>query len=113
MNVLILFYKAFIIGFSLSSFILTYGIKGTILSIIYIFPHLIINILIFCLITAFTLKISISMIKHIINKKEVNMRVYFNKYFSIIIVSFVVITLTSLYESYIMTYLVKLVSNIL
>ena len=112
-NVLILFYKSFIIGFSLSSFILTYGIKGTLLSIFYILPHLLINILIFCLLTAFTLKISISMIKCVINRKDVNMRLYFNKYLSIIIMSIIIITLTSLYEAYIAPYLLKLIVNLI
>ena len=112
-NILILFYKAFIIGFTLASFLLTYGIKGTILSIIYIFPHLIINIIIFCLITAFTLKLSINMIKYIIKKKEVNMRLYFNKYLSLIILSLIIINLSGLYESYIMPYLIKLIIHIL
>ena len=112
-NILILFYKSFILGFSLSSFILTYGLKGTLLSAIYIIPHLVINIVIFILITAFTLKIAINMIKCIINKKDVNMRLYFNKYFSIIILSITFITLTSLYEAYIMPYLLKLIITIL
>jgi len=112
-NVLILFYKSFIIGFSLSSFILTYGIKGSLLSIFYILPHLLINILIFCLLTAFTLKISISMIKCVIKKKDVNMRQYFNKYLSIIIMSIIIITLTSLYEAYVAPYLLKLIVNLI
>lgn len=112
-NILILFYKSFILGFSLSSFILTYGLKGTLLSVTYIIPHLIINILIFTLITAFTLRKAINMIKCIINKKDVNMRLYFNKYFSIIILSISFITLTSLYEAYIMPYLLKLIITIL
>ncbi len=112
-NVLVLFYKSFIIGFCLSSFILTYGIKGSLLSIFYILPHLLINILIFCLLTAFTLKISISMIKCVIKKKDVNMRQYFNKYLSIIIMSIVIITLTSLYEAYVVPYLLKLIVNLI
>lgn len=112
-NVLILFYKSFIIGFSLSSFILTYGIKGTLLSIFYILPHLLINILIFCLLMAFTLKISISMIKCVIKRKDVNMRQYFNKYLSIIIMSIIIITLTSLYEAYVVPYLLKLIVNLI
>jgi len=112
-NILILFYKAFIIGFSLASFILTYGIKGILLSIIYVFPHLIINILIFCLLTAFTLKISINMIKYIIKKKDVNMRSYFNKYFSLIILSIIIITITALYEAYILSYLIKFIIKII
>lgn len=112
-NILILFYKAFVIGFTLASFILTYSIKGTLLSIIYIFPHLIINILIFCLITAFTLKLSINMIKYIIKKKEVNMRSYFNKYLSLILLSLFIINLSGLYESYIMPYLLKIIIHII
>ena len=112
-NILIVFYKSFIIGFSLSSFILTYKIKGLLLSIIYIFPHLIINILLFCLLTAFTLKLSAKMINYIIKKKEVNMRVYFNKYLYTTLFIFVMTTITSLYESFVAPYLLKLIVNII
>lgn len=111
-NILILFYKSFIIGFSLSSFILAYKIKGLLISIIYIFPHLIINILIISLLTAFTLKLSIKMINCIIKKKEVNMRTYFNKYLYIIVLFVILITVTSLYESFICPFLLKLVVKI-
>jgi len=112
-NVLILFYKSFIIGFSLASFILTFKIKGLLLSIIYIFPHLIINILLISLLTAFTLKLSINMIKYIIKKKEVNMRAYFNKYLYIVILFIILITLTSIYECFVAPTLLKLVSNLI
>ncbi len=112
-NILILFYKAFIIGFSMSSFILTFKIKGLLLSIVYIFPHLILNILIFSILTAFTLKLSITMTKSIIKKKDVNMRHYFNKYLYTSIFIILLITITSLYESFIAPYLLKLVSNII
>ena len=112
-NILILFYKSFIIGFSLSSFILTYKIKGLLLSIVYIFPHLIINILLFSILTAFTLKLSIKMINHIIKKKEVNMRAYFNKYLYTFIFVIFLITITSVYESFIAPILLKLVVNII
>lgn len=112
-NILILFYKSFIIGFSLSSFILTYKAKGIFLSIVYIFPHLIINILLFSILTAFTTKLSLSMIKNIFKKKEVNMRLYFNKYLYVTILFMLLISLTSLYESFIPQYLIKLISNIL
>lgn len=112
-NILLLFYKSFIIGFSLSSFILTYKIKGLLLSIIYIFPHLIINILLFSLLIAFTLKLSLKMINYIIKKKEINMRLYFNKYIYTSIFIIIIITITSLYESFVAPYLLKLIVNIL
>lgn len=112
-NILLLFYKSFIIGFSLSSFILTYKIKGLLLSIIYIFPHLIINILLFSLLIAFTLKLSLKMINYIIKKKEINMRLYFNKYIYTSVFIIIIITITSLYESFVAPYLLKLIVNIL
>lgn len=111
-NILILFYKSFVLGFTLSSFILTYSFKGLLLSVIYIFPHLIINILLFALITAFTAQNSINMIKYIINRQNINMRYYFNKYFSILIITFAILLFTGLYESYIMPSLLKLIVNI-
>ena len=112
-NILVLFYKAFVIGFSLSSFVLTYKIKGLLLSIVYIFPHLIINILLFSLLIAFTLKFSIRMIKYIVKKKEVNMRLYFNKYLYTSLFIIIIITITSLYESFVAPYLLKLIVNII
>lgn len=112
-NILLLFYKSFILGFSLSSFILSFGLKGILLSVCYVFPHLILNIFIFCLITSFTLKISLNMLNYIIKKKEVNMRIYFNKYFSLIIVSLIIFFITGLYESFVMPYFLRLVINIL
>lgn len=106
-NILILFYKAFIIGFSLAAFVLTYKIKGLLLSIIYIFPHLLINILLISLLVAFTLKLSLNMIKCIIKKKEVNMRLYFNKYIYILVLFIILITITSLYESFVAPFFLK------
>lgn len=111
-NILILFYKSFVIGFTLSSFILTYSFKGLLLSVIYIFPHLIINILLFSLITAFTTQNSINMIKYIIKRQNINMGHYFNKYFSVLLVTFIILLFTGLYESYIMPTLLKLIVNI-
>ncbi len=112
-NIVILFYKAFVIGFSLSAFSLTYKFKGLIISIIYIFPHLIINILVFSLLTAFTVKLSVNMIKNIINKKSVDMRSYISKYMVTISIFIVIVILTSLYETYIIPYLIKIVFNLL
>lgn len=112
-NIIILFYKSFIIGFSLGSFVLTYKIKGLILSFIYIFPHLVVNILLFSLLTAFTMKLSFKMIKYIIKKKEINIRQYFNKYIYVLLSFIIIITLSSLYESFVVPLVIKLVINLI
>ena len=106
-NILILFYKSFIIGFSISGFILSFKLKGLILSIIYIFPHLLLNILILSILTAFTLKLSINLIKNIIRRKKCNLNLYLRKYKYVIFMFIFLISLSSIYETYIVPYLLK------
>ena len=107
LNILILFYKSFILGFSISSFILVYKLKGLILSIIYIFPHLILNILVFCVLTAYTLKLSLNLIKNIIKRKKANLSVYIQKYIYVVIVFLIILSISSLYEAYIVPFIIK------
>ena len=107
LNILILFYKSFILGFSISSFILVYKLKGLILSIIYIFPHLILNMLVFCVLTAYTLKLSLNLIKNIIKRKKANLSVYIQKYICVVIVFLIIISISSLYEAYIVPFIIK------
>ena len=74
---------------------------------------MIINILLVSILTAFTLKLSINMVKCIIKKKDVNMRIYFNKYLSILIVFVGLLSITSIYESFVVPYLLKLLIKII
>lgn len=106
-NIFILFYKSFIIGFSISGFILSFKLKGLVLSIIYVFPHLLLNILILSILTAFTLKLSINLIKNIIRRKKCNLNLYLKKYKYVIIMFVFLISISSLYETYIVPYLLK------
>ena len=106
-NILILFYKSFIIGFSISGFILSFKLKGVLLSITYIFPHLILNILILSLIVAYTLKLSINLIRSTIKKKKANLNIYFQKYIYVIILFILLTMITSSYESFIAPYFLK------
>ena len=66
--IILLFWKSFTLSFTVSSFILTYNLKGLLLSFIYIFPHLIINMLIYLYIGSYALKFSILIIKCIFHK---------------------------------------------
>lgn len=113
LNILILFYKAFVIGFSISSFIMCYKFKGLILSIVYVFPHHILNILFLSLITAFTAKLSIKMINHIIKRHSVDLRLYFNKYLCMLLIVSILFIFTTLYETYIIPPLLNFLLKIL
>ena len=78
------FSKAFILGFSLSSFILQYKFKGLLLALIYFFPHHVVNILAYTLILIYSLKISFILINSIIKKKTISFK-YRDGYSSIFI----------------------------
>ena len=112
-NTLILFYKAFVIGFSISSFIMCYKFKGLLLSIVYVFPHHILNILFLSFITAFTAKLSIKMINHILKRHSVDLRLYFNKYICMLLVVSILFIFTTLYETYIIPPLLNFLLKIL
>lgn len=107
LNVIILFYKSFILGFSISGLILSFKLRGLLLSIIYVFPHLILNLIIFSILTAYTLKLSLKLIRSTIKKKHVNLNLYFKKYLYIIILFIILISISSLYESIVVPYLLK------
>ena len=113
LNILILFYKAFVIGFSISSFIMCYKFKGLLLSILYVFPHHILNILFLSLITAFTVKLSIKMINHILKRHSVDLRLYFNKYMCMLLMVSILFIFTTLYETYIIPPLLNFLLKIL
>ena len=113
LNILILFYKSFVIGFSISSFIMCYKFKGLLLSILYVFPHHILNILFLSLTVAFTTKLSIKMINHILKRNSVNLRLYFNKYMCMLLIVSLLFLFTTLYETYIIPPLLNFLLKIL
>lgn len=112
-NILILFYKSFVIGFSIASFILVYNLKGLLIGLIYIFPHLVINISLLVIFTAFTLKLSIKTINCVLKKKQTDMRHFLKKYICTFLAIFFLITITTLYESLILPRLLNLIIKII
>lgn len=107
------FYKCFIFGFSISSIIINYGFKGIIFSLSYVFPHQVINILIFLFLSSYSLIFSIRLMLFILRKFEFNIRVYFRKYLSILLVSCVGLFISILYESFINPYVLGFIFNLI
>lgn len=100
--VIIIFFKSFIVSFSISSFIINYKFKGLIYSFIYMFPHMMINLLIYIYLGVFSIKLSSSIIKAIIDKKNVNFKNNMVTYFKLFIFCFIIVFLTTLYETFLM-----------
>lgn len=111
--VIILFYKSFILGFTIGSLILTYNLKGLIISFIYVFPPLILNILVFMYLSSYSIKLSIILIKSIIGKKNLNFKSFINNYLKVLVISFIIIVVSCLYEIFINPYILKYIINLL
>ncbi len=111
--IFMLFMKAFILGFSISSIIASFGFKGIILALVYAFPHHIINILIFILLTAYALIISYKLIKCITSKKPLDLKCIMHRYMIVLGVSLILLIITSLYEVYIVPKLLGFITGVL
>ena len=109
----ILFMKAFVLGFSVGSIIATFKLKGILMAFIYCFPHLVINILIFMLVSAFALIMSFKIINSITSKKPLDFKHYMNRYFIVLVFSVIILFFTSLYEIYALPKVINFVMNIL
>lgn len=108
-----LFLKSFILGFSVGSILINFKIKGVILSLIYIVPHHVINLLIYILISAYSIMISYRMITCMFKKKSFDFKLFMSKYSFILIFSLIILFITSLYESFILPYVLKFVFNLI
>ena len=101
-------FKSFILGFSISSIIYSFGLKGSLISLIDIFPHKILFLIILLLMTFYSLSFSIKLIKYLFLKKPINFKEAFNKYFRVLIISLSATIFVALYEVFIETLLIKL-----
>lgn len=112
-NIFIYFVKTFVIGFSLSAFILTYNVKGCLLGLIYIFPHHIINIAIYILLLMFSLNFSLKILKSLKSKKQMSLILTFNRYIVILVFTLIVTLLTTLTEVFVTPFIIKKIIFIL
>lgn len=94
------FLKSFILGFSLSSIIFKYKLSGTLLSLSYVFPHQIINILIVSFISIYSIKVSLSLLKLITSKKIINFKLIMKKYTVIYIFCLLIGIISSVSETF-------------
>lgn len=103
------FGKTFTLGFTISTIIKKYGIKGCFLTLGYVFPHYIINIFVFSILTLYSATLSIKMIKSIIARKSVDFKYIMKKYSYVLIVSLGILLLSGIYESFVMPKILKMI----
>ena len=109
-NNFILFFKSFILGFSIGNIINIYFYRGLVLSFFYIFPALIINIIVFMIMTYYANNFSLKLFDVLFRKKEFKFSILMKKYFKILIVFLIILLISSLIETFVMPFFIKLFS---
>ena len=106
--VFILFYKGFLLSFSITSLIYNFKVDGIFFSFIYVFPHHVLNLICYFILIYYSFKLCIKIIHALTKKKELNFK-YIKKYFIIFLIINITLIITALYETYILPYLIKMI----
>lgn len=109
-NNFILFFKSFILGFSIGSIINIYFYSGLVLSFFYVFPALLLNLLIFMAMTFYANNFSLKLFDVLFWQKEYKFKNLIIKYLKILGIFFIGLTTSSLIETFIMPFFIKLFS---
>lgn len=106
--ILMLFLKGFMIGFSIASIIAKYKIIGILGSLTYVFPHIVLSIIVIFLISYYALKLSFNILRSIIKKKVINFSEILNRYMMMLLICSLAMVIASLIETYISPFIIKL-----
>lgn len=107
-NNFIVFFKSFILGFSVGSIINIYFYSGLVLSFFYIFPSLLINLFVFLIMTYYANDISLKLFDVIFRKKDIKFNIIIKKYIKILGVLSIILVVSSIIEAFIMPFFLKL-----
>lgn len=105
----IIIYRGILLGFTISSIIYVFHIKGLLYSLIMMIPSTIINEFIFILISYYSITFSTKCFNAIKKDKTINLRQFIKNYFYIFLVLSFCILLSSVYEIYIGSNIIKFV----
>lgn len=109
-NNFILFFKSFILGFSIGSIINIYLYSGLVLSFLYIFPAHILNLIILLIMVYHANTFSLKLFNLIFRKNEIDFSLYIKKYGKILLYLSVFLIVSSIIETFIMPFAIKLFS---
>ena len=109
-NTFLVYITGFILGFSISAFIITYSYKGIILSLLYTLFGQLLNIIVIMILTIYSIMFSMNLIKQITkNKANINIQKQFKNYSIIFILTIIISLISSLSESFLFPTLIKLI----
>ena len=111
-NIFIIYIKGFVVGFTISSMMLTYSTKGIISSFIYLIFGQLFNMSVVLIVGIYSFMFSFHLLKLIFNKKKDNGRNMMKKYIIILIICIITTFISSLIESFILPNILKVIISL-
>ena len=103
----IIIFRGILVGFTISSIIYSFHIKGLLYAFIMLFPCTIINELVFILLSFYSINFSFKLFNIFKNNKFINIRSFTKNYFYIFLILLVTLLLSSLFETYITSNIIR------
>ena len=110
-NIFLTYIKGFVVGFSISSIILSYGYKGILASLLYVFPSQLFNVLVVCVLTIYSIMFSKNLLGIIVSKKNHN-RLMLKRYVIILLFCVIISFLSSCCEIYLFPNLLRIIISL-
>ena len=107
--VIMFFSKSFILGFSIGAVLETFNSKVIIYSLEYVFTGQVINILFLILLMKNEMSFSFKLMYVILKKQSLDFKLVMNRYLKIFLLVLVVTLLMTLYDTFLMPKLIKLI----
>lgn len=108
--IIIMMFKFFVFGFSMSSIIYTFKWGGILKAIIHLFPHHIMFLVALILVTFYSVSFCIKLFNYLFFKKNINFRDVMHRYIKVLLICILVNVFVSFYEAYVSTYLLNLLN---
>ena len=109
--ILMVFFKSFILGFSISSIFAKYGAKGILGAFIYIFPSSLTICIFTIFLSTYSLILAFKLLQAAFTKKTINFRTFMGKYFFVLLVAVLLSVLCSLIDAFLSPHLYKIFTN--
>lgn len=112
LNIFIIFIKGFVVGFTVSSMMLAYSVKGLLSSFIYLIFGQLFNMIVIVMVGIYGFMFSFHLLKLIFNKKKDNGRSMVKKYLVILGLCFFITLIVSLLEAFVFPYIIKAIVSL-
>lgn len=104
----IFLFKSFIFGFSISSIISTFKLKGILISFIHLIPGKLLYLIVLLLLSFYSISFSIKLFRSLFLRKQINFRESMDKYLKILFICLLSSLIITIYDSFLANYLVNL-----